>query len=284
MFPTRSIENKIIRLFSENRPFSEHLTKWEDPALPDKYDQNFFEYSAQPSEEEFRAALAYQRSRGASFLKLEGDEPLQNAFGLDESVTLTMVLTGDFNRWQGNPLATFRRPELGELERLEQKHFGPIYGEDFTIRNIRRQYNHLDYIGAYLDGALAGACWCFAADGYACIDGLVVDEGFRRQGVATALLKHLAARAARAGNRVFLHADADDTPREMYEKLGFSVADRLYEYLRTDLAPTGPGPGQSCRIGAERLYRKLGFLPTGRRRRTGGAWEEVELARCGTSL
>ena len=43
-----------------------------------------------------------------------------------------MVLSGDFSRWQGNPLVTFRRPELGELERLEQKHFGPVYGEDFT--------------------------------------------------------------------------------------------------------------------------------------------------------
>ena len=56
MIPTRSVENKMARLFSENKPFSEHLSKWEDPALPDKYDHNAFAYSAQPTEEEFRAA------------------------------------------------------------------------------------------------------------------------------------------------------------------------------------------------------------------------------------
>lgn len=34
--------------------------------------------------------------------------------------------------------------------------------------------------------------------------------------------------------RLFLHADDDDTPKEMYLKMGFEIVDRLYEYSCTD--------------------------------------------------
>ena len=37
---TRIVEEKMARLFSEKKPFSEHLFKWEDSSLPDKYDDN----------------------------------------------------------------------------------------------------------------------------------------------------------------------------------------------------------------------------------------------------
>lgn len=60
-----------------------------------------------------------------------------------------------------------------------------------------------------------------------------MDEDFRHRHIATTLLKHAVNEAA--GNVVFLHADEDDTPREMYEKLGFREVDRLYEYLSTDI-------------------------------------------------
>ena len=34
---------------------------------------------------------------------------------------------------------------------------------------------------------------------------------------------------------LLLHADEDDTPKEMYLKMGFEIADRLYEYTRTGI-------------------------------------------------
>lgn len=39
---TREFEQKLACLFSVQKPFSEHLLKWEDSALPDKYDHNCF--------------------------------------------------------------------------------------------------------------------------------------------------------------------------------------------------------------------------------------------------
>lgn len=230
---TRALEQKLACLFSVRKPFSEHLLKWEDPALPDKYDHNCFEYITQPTAAEFERALDYQKSLGASFLKLEGNHPLEDAFGLEPGITLTMALLEEKTHWRRNDRLTFRTPALAELEEIEVRHFGPLYGEDFSRRNIRQLYEKLDFHGAYLDDRLIGACYSFSADEITCIDGLIVDQAYRHQYAATSLLGHI--RAVHPENLMLLHADDDDTPKELYLKMGFQIVDRLYEYLRTDL-------------------------------------------------
>lgn len=232
-YKTRKNEEHLISLFSECKPFSEHLLKWEDKFLPDKYDQNFFEYSEQPTKEEFEKAVQYQKNIGAGFIKLEGDDPLSDSFGLEAGVTLTMVLKSGIMNRTTNPDLTFRVPTAKELEELEVKHFGPLYGEDFTRRNIRRQYEKLTYHGAYLNGNLVGSCYSFCSDGLVCIDGLIVDEEHRKKYVATSLIAHI--KDSYPDMFLFLHADEDDTPKEMYKKMGFETVDRLYEYLCTDI-------------------------------------------------
>ena len=234
---TRRTEERMAGLFASHRPFSEHLLKWEDPELPDKYDHNCFEYTGQPTEEEFEKALAYQKRQGASFIKLEGNDPLEESFGLEESVTLTMVLktAGDFRRVNGK--LTFRKPSLSEMEDMELRHFGPVYGDDFTRRNIRRLYEKLDYIGAYLEGRLAGSCYSFTSGGLTCIDGLIVDDRYRHRYIATSIISEIGKR--HPDSVLFLHADQDDTPKEMYRKLGFETTDQLYEYLCTDIQEPG---------------------------------------------
>ena len=229
MVETRKVEEKMAGLFSTKRPFSAHLFKWEDPLLPDKYDHNCFEYSGQPSREELEEAMRYQRSIGSAFIKLEGDEPLLDSFGLEQSITLTMVLRSAGQGWKTNPELVFHVPSLSELEDIERRHFGPLYGEDFTRRNIRRLYEKLTFHGAYLDGKLVGAGYSFSDSGFTCIDGLIVDAAYRKRCVATSLIKHI--KESCPDTILFLHADDDDTPKDMYLKMGFEISDRLYEYF-----------------------------------------------------
>ena len=230
---TRIVEEKMARLFSEKKVFSEHLFKWEDDSLPDKYDHNCFEYTDQPTWEEFQKALDYQRSRGDRFIKLEGDQPLSNGFGLEPNITVTMELNRDTKEWKRNEEVRFAVPSIEELEAIEVKHFGSLYGESFTRRNIHRLYEKLQYHGAYLGDTLVGACYSFTADGMICIDGLIVDEAYRHQYIATALIAHIA--ETNPGSTLFLHGDEADTPKEMYLKMGFEITDRLYEYSCTDM-------------------------------------------------
>ena len=238
MMPTRRTDAALCALFSVSRPFSAHLTKREDDQLRDKYDHNSFFYEGQPSAEEVRQALAYQKARGDAFLKLEGYTPLEQSFGMEGEETLTMVLPeqADPGAWKTNPAVSIGAPDFGQLEQNELNYYGPLYGEDFTLRNNRRLREKLTYHGAYLDGKLAGSCYTWSAGGYTCLDGLLVDSDFRHQYVASTLLKALAEQARREGNVLYLHADPEDTPKDMYAKMGFRVADRVYEYLCTDFA------------------------------------------------
>ena len=225
----RAAEEDMAMLFSVRRSFSEHLKRWEDNELPDKYDHNCFVYSAQPTREEFEKALDYQRERGDSFIKLEGDFPLKDDFGLSPGVTLTMQLSGSTDDWILNDEVEIRKPRYKDIIEIERKHFGPVYGEDFSVRNADHLFEYLDFRGAYTGEKLVGAYYFSSSYGYTCVDGLIVDEDYRNRHIATTLLKHAVDEAA--GNVVFLHADAVDTPRTMYEKLGFRVVDRRYEYL-----------------------------------------------------
>ena len=234
MIETRLIEEKIGRLFSVKKPFSEHLSKWEDNLLPDKYDHNSFEYSGQPSKEEFQMALNYQRELGANFIKLEGDEPLADSFELEAGITATMVLTDSDTKWKTNDALIFKTPPISELQELEVKHYGSVYGEDFCIRNMARLYDQLEYHGAYLGNKLVGVCHSYTADKITCIDGLLVDDDYRKQYVATSLISHI--KENYPDTALMLHADIDDTPKDMYLKMGFGIVDKLYEYSCQDIS------------------------------------------------
>ena len=234
MIKTRAIEEKMDRLFSEKRPFSENLQKWEDNLLPDKYDHNCFEYSGQPSTEEFRKALQHQKDLGVNYIKLEGDSPLEDNFGLEEGVTATMMLNDCDAKWKYHDALVFKTPSVREAQEIEVKHYGPIYGEDFSRRNIKRLFEVLEYHGAYLNERLVGICYSYTDDGMTCIDGLLVDNEYRNQYVATSLMAHI--REIYPNTQLMLHAELDDSPKDMYLKMGFEIVDKLYEYSCTDIS------------------------------------------------
>ena len=233
-FPSvRSTEEELAMIFSVRRSFSEHLKRWEDNELPDQYDLNCFEYSAQPSKEEFERALDLQRERGDAFIKLVGDVPLADDFGLSSGVRLTLQLAGTTDGWGVNDKVEIKMPRYKDLKETAQKHLGPLRGEDFAARNADHLYEYLDCRGAYLGEKLAGAYYYYTSDGYTCVEGLIVDQDFRQRHIAAALLKHAVDEAA--GNVVFLHADQDSITKKVLEKLGFREVGRRYEYLSAEI-------------------------------------------------
>ena len=68
------------------------------------------------------------------------------------------------------------------------------------------------------------------------MDSLVVDEDYRHRYIATTLIKSIAKQAQRDGCILYLHADPEDTPKEMYARMGFETVDTVYEYLCTDFS------------------------------------------------
>ena len=238
----RSADEAFDKLFSVETRFSEHLYKQSDAQLPDMYDHNAFVANGIPSVEELKAARSFQKENGNDFLKINSNIKLPaeflEQFGLAEDRTDTMLLEkGHLDTWKRNPRVIIKNLKHDEIAddilSAELQNYGEDYGEDFVKRKMRRYLvmsentNNFYYFGAYIDGEIAGACYAFESHGYVCVDGLVVNGLFRKQYVATTLLAHI---AETFGERVYLHADAEDTPKDMYRRMGFYTVDTCFEY------------------------------------------------------
>ena len=243
----RKAERSFKMLFSQKCAFSEHLEKWQDDDLYDMYDHNqFVPLLDDPTDKELEQAIAYQHQLGRGFLKLDTreklDEALTERFSLEECCTETMLLRNkqkNIEAWRCNPDVIIHDSAssdvLADLLQIDIETFASDYGEDFIRRRDARYVKKametpgFHYYVAYLDGKVAGSCYTCAIDGYVVMDALVVREAFRKRYVATTLMKHI---ASQFKEEMFLHADADDTPKEMYRKMGFETVDELYEYLK----------------------------------------------------
>lgn len=243
----RKAERSFKMLFSQKCAFSEHLEKWQDDDLYDMYDHNqFVPLLDDPTDKELEQAIAYQHQLGRGFLKLDTreklDEALTERFSLEECCTETMLLRNkqkNIEAWKCNPDVIIHDSAssdvLADLLQIDIETFASDYGEDFIrrrdVRYVKKAMETpgFHYYVAYLDGKVAGSCYACAIDGYVVMDALVVREAFRKRYVATTLMKHI---ASQFKEEMFLHADADDTPKEMYRKMGFETVDELYEYLK----------------------------------------------------
>lgn len=243
----RKAERSFKMLFSQKCVFSEHLEKWQDDDLYDMYDHNqFVPLLDDPTDKELEKAVAYQRQLGRGFLKLDTreklDEALTERFSLEKCCTETMLLRNkqkNIEAWKCNPDVVIHDSAssdvLADLLQIDIETFASDYGEDFIRRRDARyvkkamETQGFHYYVAYLDRKPAGSCYACAIDGYVVMDALVVREAFRKRYVATTLMKHI---ASQFKEEMFLHADADDTPKEMYGKMGFETVDELYEYLK----------------------------------------------------
>ena len=243
----RKAERSFKMLFSQKCVFSEHLEKWQDDDLYDMYDHNqFVPLLDDPTDKELEKAVAYQRQLGRGFLKIDTreklDEALTERFSFEECCTETMLLRNkqkNIEAWKCNPDVVIHDSAssdvLADLLQIDIETFASDYGEDFIRRRDARyvkkamETQGFHYYVAYLDRKPAGSCYACAIDGYVVMDALVVREAFRKRYVATTLMKHI---ASQFKEEMFLHADADDTPKEMYGKMGFETVDELYEYLK----------------------------------------------------
>ncbi len=247
----RASEDSFKALFSKKIIMSDSLIKWQDETLPDMYDHNSFVAqggSAQVTTAKIDEMIKYQRNLGADFMKLElredfpleMREELKESRGIDGGETYTMYLPSkEISKWKTNPDVVIKDIQTDDIRfdimEIERENYVKNYGEDFLVRKVNRyldtaaKTHSLHYLGAFLDGKIAGACYCFeGSDGYVQTDNLIVNESVRNRYVATTLLYYGAKNFA---GTMYLHADADDIPKDMYKKMGFEVIDSLFEYL-----------------------------------------------------
>jgi GNAT superfamily N-acetyltransferase len=167
--------------------------------------------------------------------------------GYETSVSLVMAL-------EGEPVGSARPSEVhpiagaadwqafATLKRLDWKEKMARHGvTDETIgdqlaRISRRKSPGVRYWIACEDGEPCGFCSSWEGrEGVGQVEDLFVRPDRRHRGLASALLRHCIAdcRAHGAGP-VALVADASDTPKRMYARMGFRPVALVRKYLRVD--------------------------------------------------
>jgi len=235
-------EDSFAALFSKHIKINDNISRWQDDMLPDMYDLNDFDFIRPLSGEDLDLMEKYQRERGDSFVQFHCYEPQKEELwkprGFEQAEILTMILTdGRGEDWKTNAEVTVKKlsevKDYDEYIALELKNYGEIYGEDFTVRKTKRHCemalsdNGYEFYFAYLNGKMEGVCHTYTDCGITCLDGLVVNPEARMKHVATTLL---AAALKDTEYPFYLHADADDTPKEMYSRMGFEETEKLFIY------------------------------------------------------
>lgn len=234
-------EEELQGLFAQLLPYSSTLDKWEDSIIYTMYDHNQFVVKGEISKEDIEEAIRYQKEHGKDFLKIDSRTPLAQdlitAFKLAEDITLTM-LQKEKKSFKINESVVIKDVQVEDIEKdllaVELQNYEETSGREFinlmisTYAKKARENHHFHFYGAYLNNKIEGLCYAYESNGYVVFDSLTVNEDARGQYIASTLIHHI---MDTLDGKVYLHADKNDTPKEMYRKMGFEEIDELYEYV-----------------------------------------------------
>lgn len=116
--------------------------------------------------------------------------------------------------------------DLDAVAALESATFTNPWTREMLERELRQSDVARVYVVRPPGCPVAAFCACWLVHDELHINTIAVDAHVRRQGIATALMKHLLADAARLGaRRTYLEVRRSNLPAQrLYESLGFNVA------------------------------------------------------------
>lgn len=221
------------------KPFHDRLCRWHSDARPDQENNNFFFPIAPLNWEDIKEAIELQKSRGLQYFLLRTqtplERPLQKDFGLEETVTYVMALTKNESfRWKKNPAIEIRdiqssdiSADLLDVSSVPEKYRDAAYRNMGMVLEVAKTHPEYHWYCAYQDGRRVGNAYALCYAGCVEVDDLWVEEAFRNRYIATTIMKHI---AETLDGVIYLHADASQTPKDMYAKMGFEIVETVYEY------------------------------------------------------
>lgn len=117
------------------------------------------------------------------------------------------------------------------LPQVGDKYAPDVLDQLIASRGVVEDAVEARRFGAFVDGKLASLCELYLEDGTAQIENVTTATPYRRRGLSKAVVTSAIAEArAAGGDFLFLIADADDWPKEMYARLGFEPIGVTYEF------------------------------------------------------
>ncbi|OJF95346.1 GNAT family N-acetyltransferase [Alkalibacterium sp. 20] len=226
-------------LIDENDFFSHYYNS----EAPFRYDSNFFQLKYSPIKVEFELIetmhWTFSEEYDLTHVKFywpenQGIHPdtldylNQEEYGL-EKLELYSITPSDFAVTTENPdisiqVVTYDNLNIFKsINYIEDKIISTSFaGAKQPFYDKLFQDESITFLLAYYKGKAAGSCIIVeSAEGLE-LDDLFTLKEYRLRGVAKALLDYIIKQAASKQKIVFLVADAEDSPKEMYLKSGFN--------------------------------------------------------------
>lgn len=248
----KECENAYIQYFTE-REEQEFIVRYRNPRIPDMYDHNFTYLKTIPCAKDLkkivREELEHNLRENKSFCKMTMDRlpdeiPADPVYGKPEigHTGAYRLLPGKENNWRVADCCEIRKimdPEMVEvLLSLDMIHDEGRCGEDFCGRrahcrgSVYLSDEPLNCYICYYNKIPVGNCDLLLHQGTAKIEDFAVLPEYQRRGIGTTILKHLVKTAYSQGaDLVYLIADEEDTPKEMYLKMGFEKVSESYSFF-----------------------------------------------------
>lgn len=241
-------EKAFVDLFSVSTDIyhqDKTFKRYYDDYLKDMYDHNFTTVD-EMDDELLNKILEFKNNRNENFVKICSSTPLDNLLekGFEKETLLTMLKSDYLNFLiPENYLINYKNAReneevINDVIATEILYYGKEYGIDFCIRRWNRYFNKikeaengLNLFAVYYQNKIAGYCYSFYNNRVVCVDGLLVLEEYRKRYIASNLIKYI---AHFYNCPIFLHADNEETPKEMYSKLGFETIFTSFDYLKID--------------------------------------------------
>jgi ribosomal protein S18 acetylase RimI-like enzyme len=239
-------------------------------SVPDVYDANYLSVEAPTVSAGDLAADAdavLETSHHRRVIVEDGAPGVADDFaqlGFDRSTHLVLAHTGKVDRRVDTNAV--REVTLGDLAPLRAD---ATLREPWGDADLAAQLNDAKrlfaaavptrFFAAIVDGAVAGWCELRRRGGVSQIEDVEVLEELRGRGLGRAVVQHALDAGQQAGDLVFLEALADDWPRELYAKLGFTIVGRRDVYTQL------PGPLTRLRLRTPRLELRVATRAEARR-------------------
>lgn len=136
-----------------------------------------------------------------NFIKKEQEPSLQLQIVTEETLPIFLKLNYEEDLDQGSAYAEYKEE---------------VYCYQF-------EQPHVTFLLAEAEGQAVGSLIIISSSNYLEIDNVLTKKACRKQGVATSMVTHVINKAHQDRKTVILVADAEDTPKEMYKRMGFQT-------------------------------------------------------------
>jgi ribosomal protein S18 acetylase RimI-like enzyme len=239
----RGFRSRVARASADRVLATRHGTAILGDSIPDVYDHNYVSVEAprvgaSDLARDADEALADRRHRRVI---VEDGTPGLAADFAGEGYVLSTHLVLAHTREPDRTVATSSIREVTLADLLPGRTEATLR-EPWGTAELAEQLNEAKrriaravptrFFAAVADGEIAGWCELRVGDEAAQIEDVEVLQEFRGRGLGRAVVQHALEQGLRERSLVFLEALADDWPRELYAKLGFTVVGRRDFYTR----------------------------------------------------